>query len=105
MKLILMSKHDTNLLTADLAIWWLCMLALSSPENRCVASKEEIAKINEWGAFRDDQGQRKLRHRSSLREKPMPAARPRTMWSWIWTGKIWARGGRHYIVMISIPIR
>ncbi|KAI1317820.1 hypothetical protein F5Y16DRAFT_406533 [Xylariaceae sp. FL0255] len=42
------SRKGINVLTTDLALWWLCMLALSCPENRAIVEDANIAEINAW---------------------------------------------------------
>ncbi|KAI0391759.1 hypothetical protein F5Y17DRAFT_468004 [Xylariaceae sp. FL0594] len=43
-----LTRHGASVLTADLALWWLCMLAMSSPKNREIQTEEEMIKINDW---------------------------------------------------------
>ncbi len=42
------SRHGPEVLTTDLALWWLCMLAMSSPDNRAIVAEGDMVKINEW---------------------------------------------------------
>lgn len=53
------SKSGRAQLTTDLALWWLCMLALSGPHNRMVTPPWEMTSIDAWGLPRrlnDEQG-------------------------------------------------
>jgi hypothetical protein len=42
------SQHGVGLLTADLALWWLCMIAMATGNDRAITRVEAIPKINEW---------------------------------------------------------
>lgn len=42
------SKSGQTQLTTDLALWWLCMLALSNPQNRRVVRPWEMVSIDSW---------------------------------------------------------
>lgn len=42
------SKHGTAMLTTDLAVWWLCLLAMSDRKNRELVPKGDVVPINHW---------------------------------------------------------
>ncbi|KAJ4302342.1 hypothetical protein N0V88_002486 [Collariella sp. IMI 366227] len=42
-----------EMLTTDLALWWLCMLAISGPQNCAIMLQNEMVGIGEWEVFDD----------------------------------------------------
>ncbi len=42
------TRYGENVLATDLALWWLCMLAMTAPEHRAVVSESDMVGINEW---------------------------------------------------------
>ncbi|KAG5929321.1 hypothetical protein E4U42_006302 [Claviceps africana] len=69
------TTHGFGALTTDLALWWLCMLAMSSSEHRAIVSEDEMVKINEWDVICLETDQNWVRrHRySKLEEHITPA--------------------------------
>ncbi|KAI0554220.1 hypothetical protein F4679DRAFT_350588 [Xylaria curta] len=51
------SKWGTKHLTTDLALWWLCMLALSKDQGVTITRKTDMADISTWRTIYDDRGQ------------------------------------------------
>ncbi|KAJ4296943.1 hypothetical protein N0V88_003859 [Collariella sp. IMI 366227] len=65
------SKHGPLVLTTDLALWWLCMLAMSNQNDRAIISEANMIKIDSWSLVRyEHQGIWAPRHRYSSVEKP-----------------------------------
>ncbi|KAH7134042.1 hypothetical protein EDB81DRAFT_803005 [Dactylonectria macrodidyma] len=65
------SRHGPHSLTTDLALWWLCMLAMADPNRRVITSESETIRINAWERiFIDEERGSILRHRYSRFEKP-----------------------------------
>lgn len=70
------TKTGERQLTTDLALWWLCMLAISAPENRALALRQDTTPINAWGQpfKKDEQSGVWFRcHRFSQRVEEMAA--------------------------------
>ncbi|KAH0555810.1 hypothetical protein GP486_006246 [Trichoglossum hirsutum] len=42
------TKYGDEVLTTDLALWWLCMLAMSDPAHRAIIAEDEMAGIGHW---------------------------------------------------------
>lgn len=40
------SRNGSDTLTTDLALWQLCMLAMSAPHNRAIIAEGEVLRIN-----------------------------------------------------------
>lgn len=71
------TRHGQGQLTTDLALWWLCMLAMSSSDHRALVSDGEIVGIDEWDVvFLDDERGWVRRHRYSSHETPTPPPPP-----------------------------
>lgn len=45
---VLMSRRGRNVLTSDLALWWLCMLSLSQMEDFKLTTPDETQGIDQW---------------------------------------------------------
>ncbi|OAA61822.1 hypothetical protein SPI_04681 [Niveomyces insectorum RCEF 264] len=45
------SSYGSAVLTTDLALWWLTMLALSDVKHRKIVPPEEVVKIDHWETF------------------------------------------------------
>jgi len=41
-------RNGIDVLTTDLALWWLCMLGMSSRHNRALVKDEDVVRINRW---------------------------------------------------------
>ncbi|KAG6013052.1 hypothetical protein E4U54_007140 [Claviceps lovelessii] len=71
------TNRGVHALTTDLALWWLCMLAMSRPEHRAILSEDEMVGINEWDIIRLDEHQGWVRrHRYSNFEERIPPPPP-----------------------------
>ncbi|KAI1317342.1 hypothetical protein F5Y16DRAFT_419781 [Xylariaceae sp. FL0255] len=66
------TRHGESQLITDLALWWLCMLALSGPENRALVTKDQTVGINEWPVVVADDGSVVLIHPYSGVQEPFP---------------------------------
>lgn len=65
------TKAGQGQLTTDLALWWLCMLAISSRHNRALTSQEHMTRINDWDVHKyDDERGWVRRHKYSKFEEP-----------------------------------
>ena len=66
------TKYGTEVLTSDLALWWLSMLAMSPKNCRTIVKDDEMVKIDQWEQMDlgDDQGWVR-RHMFSNRDEPM----------------------------------
>ncbi|CAM1502363.1 Fc.00g043470.m01.CDS01 [Cosmosporella sp. VM-42] len=65
------SRHGVDVLTTDLALWWLCMLAMSGPHHRAIVEDGEMVKINAWDVVHLDEERGWVRrHRYSSIEVP-----------------------------------
>ncbi len=65
------SRHGVEVLTSDLALWWLCMLAMSDPCHRAIVAEGDMVKINAWDIiYHDDERGWVQRHRYSNFEEP-----------------------------------
>ncbi|OAQ72507.1 hypothetical protein VFPPC_00464 [Pochonia chlamydosporia 170] len=42
------TKRGVNMLTTELALWWLCMLAMAPDHDRSITTEDKMVKINEW---------------------------------------------------------
>lgn len=73
------SKHGEDVLTTDLALWWLCMLAMS-PQSRAVVDKSEMIDINAWEVveYPDERGWVRRHHYSNVEQptEPPPPGNP-----------------------------
>ncbi|KAI1381198.1 hypothetical protein F4677DRAFT_402390 [Hypoxylon crocopeplum] len=78
------SRHGENQLTTDLALWWLCMLAISSRRNRAIVREEEMIGIDQWETrYIDDERGLVRRHVYSKFEEPIgPRAPPACQDPW-----------------------
>ena len=71
------TQHGENQLTTDLALWWLCMLAMSSPQNRALVGEYEMVGIDEWETRYLSDEQRWVRcHQYSRFEEPTTPPTP-----------------------------
>ncbi|KAG8417271.1 hypothetical protein J3459_012477 [Metarhizium acridum] len=70
------TKHGLNMLTTELALWWLCMIAMSPNHSRRIQKEQDMVKINEWECLRHDAGTIVMRHQYSNFEKSMNGATP-----------------------------
>ncbi|KAG5979180.1 hypothetical protein E4U55_005471 [Claviceps digitariae] len=67
------SRCGADALTTDLALWWLCMLAMSADVHRAIVEEEEMVRIDEWDyVFMDDDRGWVRRHRYSNFEQRTP---------------------------------
>ncbi|KAI8633148.1 hypothetical protein F5Y19DRAFT_471407 [Xylariaceae sp. FL1651] len=65
------SRNGVDVLTTDLALWWLCMLAMSVHHNRAIVEEGEMIKINEWDViYLDEERGWVRRHQYSNIEEP-----------------------------------
>ncbi|KAI1120865.1 hypothetical protein F5Y10DRAFT_114139 [Nemania abortiva] len=72
------TKAGETQLTTDLALWWLCMLAVSDPANRRLVRKEDTIEIDHWDVdlHGDDRGWVRRHHYSRLEEPIEPPPPP-----------------------------
>lgn len=71
------SRHGPDTLTTDLALWWLCMLAMSAPHNRALVGEGDVVRINAWEVLHADEERGWVRrHRYSKVEEPDPSPPP-----------------------------
>jgi hypothetical protein len=64
--------HGESQLTTDLALWWLCMLALSPTQHCALATEEDMVGIDEWEVrYLNDEHGWVRRHRYSDVEQPV----------------------------------
>ncbi|KAI5925862.1 hypothetical protein F4810DRAFT_658581 [Camillea tinctor] len=69
------TKAGETQLTTDLALWWLCMLAVSDPRNRRLTRKEDRIEIDHWDVCLSKDGLGLVyRHHYSLLEKSINSA-------------------------------
>ncbi|KAK8914726.1 hypothetical protein VCV18_011044 [Metarhizium anisopliae] len=75
------TKHGIHTLTTDLALWWLCMLAMAPDQSRKIVRERDVVRINQWREVQGWQGTL-YRHQYSNFEKPKgtpdPPLSPRT---------------------------
>lgn len=65
------SRHGVDVLTTDLALWWLCMLAMSAKHHREIVREEQMVRINSWEVtYLDDERGWVGRHQYSNVEEP-----------------------------------
>uniref|UniRef100_A0A8H7K5R0 Uncharacterized protein n=1 Tax=Bionectria ochroleuca TaxID=29856 RepID=A0A8H7K5R0_BIOOC len=64
-----LGNFGEGVLTADLALWWLCMLAASSRDNSEIVSEENMVEIDEWEV---DEFQDSVVHKYSKYSVPVP---------------------------------
>ncbi|KAK7424850.1 hypothetical protein QQZ08_008480 [Neonectria magnoliae] len=70
------TKFGTQRLTTDLALWWLCMMAMSDEENRAIKQVGDLVSLGHWYLVcADDDDPNKpwewsLQHRFSKRTQP-----------------------------------
>jgi hypothetical protein len=66
------TKCGDEVLTTDLALWWLCMLAMSDPAHRTIVAEDEIVGIGHWDGpiYREEEQIWIRRHRYSKVEVP-----------------------------------
>ncbi|KAJ4307126.1 hypothetical protein N0V88_000503 [Collariella sp. IMI 366227] len=65
------SRHGTEMLTTDLALWWLCILSMSG--QREILAAGDTVKINQWDdVYLDEHRGFGRRHRYSNRKDPPP---------------------------------
>lgn len=70
------ARHGVHLLTVDLALWWLCMLAMSG-EGREIVHEDELVKIDAWSVANGGEALSWVRrHRYSSREELIPPPPP-----------------------------
>ncbi|KAF7546100.1 hypothetical protein G7Z17_g8667 [Cylindrodendrum hubeiense] len=73
------TRHGVDTLTTDLALWWLCMLAMSDPQSRAIIEEREMIKINAWDiAYLNEERGWVRRHRYSGFEEPTNPLPPPT---------------------------
>ncbi|KHN95790.1 uncharacterized protein MAM_06402 [Metarhizium album ARSEF 1941] len=66
------TRSGVHMLTTDLALWWLCMLAMSAHHHRALVSELEMVKINAWNYVPLGQGRGLVRrHLYSNFEEPV----------------------------------
>ncbi|KAG6006877.1 hypothetical protein E4U21_006596 [Claviceps maximensis] len=71
------SKNGADALTTDLALWWLCMLAMSGSEHRVIIREEDIVEVNEWDIVSLDENRGWIRrHRYSNFEEHVSTPPP-----------------------------
>jgi hypothetical protein len=71
------SCYGAEVLTSGLALWWLCMLAMSPHQPRHIARENEIVRICEWDILHLDEERGWVRrHRYSGLEEPADAPPP-----------------------------
>ncbi|KAK0738491.1 hypothetical protein B0T18DRAFT_247810 [Schizothecium vesticola] len=64
--------HGEAQLTTDLALWWLCMLALSPTQHCAMTTKDDMVGIDEWEVrYLNDEHGWVRRHRCSDVEQPV----------------------------------
>ena len=63
-------------LTSDLALWWLCMLAMSSSRDCAIVAEGDMIKINAWDTIYDNERGWVRRHCYSNFEKPTDPPSP-----------------------------
>jgi hypothetical protein len=65
------TRHGETQLRTDIALWWLCMLALSAPQHRALVTGADVVGIGEWEVrYVDDERGWVRRHRYSNVEQP-----------------------------------
>ncbi|KAM0548514.1 hypothetical protein ACHAPJ_009837 [Fusarium lateritium] len=65
------SRFGPTVLTTDLALWWLCMLAMSAHHHRAIMEEENVARINQWDTiYHSDERGWVRRHQYSGFEEP-----------------------------------
>ncbi|KAI5864217.1 hypothetical protein GGS23DRAFT_563385 [Durotheca rogersii] len=71
------SRNGVDVLTTDLALWWLCMLAMSAHHHRAIVGEEEMVKINDWDVvYLDEERGWVRRHQYSNVEEPVSPPPP-----------------------------
>ncbi|KAI0390190.1 hypothetical protein F5Y17DRAFT_461988 [Xylariaceae sp. FL0594] len=71
------TKSGERQLTTDLALWWLCMLAISDPDNRRLTGKAGTVRIDQWvKTYHDDRRGWVRKHRYSGFEEPCDPPTP-----------------------------
>ncbi|KAI1167141.1 hypothetical protein F5B18DRAFT_528510 [Nemania serpens] len=71
------TKSGETQLTTDLALWWLCMLAISDPSNRELTRKELVIGIDRWDDHNhEDERGWVRRHYYSHHEEPIEPPPP-----------------------------
>ncbi|KAI0868472.1 hypothetical protein GGS24DRAFT_482241 [Hypoxylon argillaceum] len=72
------TKAGDTELTTDLALWWLCMLAVSGSRNRRLVAEEDTIGIDQWDEYLvgDSGGWVRRHHYSLLEEAIDPPAPP-----------------------------
>jgi hypothetical protein len=72
------SKHSVEVLTTDLALWWLGMLAMSAQYNRAIVAEEDMIKISELDTFfhHEERGWVRRRRYSNFEEPTDPPPTP-----------------------------
>ncbi|KAI1074295.1 hypothetical protein F5B20DRAFT_564040 [Whalleya microplaca] len=72
------TKAGETQLTTDLALWWLCMLAISSRSNRRLTCKKDTIGIDHWDVrwYGDDRGWVRRHHYSLVEEPTVPPTPP-----------------------------
>ncbi|RMJ14644.1 hypothetical protein CDV36_005684 [Fusarium kuroshium] len=67
------SRYGYHVLTTDLALWWICMLAMSTYQPRDIVEEAQMANINDWNVVNLGQGRGWVcQHLYSGVEKPTP---------------------------------
>jgi hypothetical protein len=65
------TKHGSEVLTTGLAVWWLCMLAMSDSHHRAIIAEAEMVGIGDWDViYLDEERGWVRRHRYSHFEVP-----------------------------------
>ncbi|RSL55547.1 hypothetical protein CEP54_009280 [Fusarium duplospermum] len=65
------TRYGCHVLTTDLALWWICMLAMSTHQPRDIVGEAQMANINDWNMVNLGQGRGWVRrHLYSGVEKP-----------------------------------
>ncbi len=70
------TRGGPNNLTSDLALWWLCMLAMSDSCGRAIVAEDDMDKIDGWDIFYDNERGWGRRHCYSNFEKPTDPPSP-----------------------------
>jgi hypothetical protein len=65
------TRYGRDTLTTDLGLWWLTMLAMSSPGGCGINKEKDTVKINQWVTDLDEERRWVHRHAYSKVEKPL----------------------------------
>ncbi|KAH7260588.1 hypothetical protein MRS44_009217 [Fusarium solani] len=56
------SRYGCHVLTTDLALWWICMMAMSTHQPRDIVGEAQMANISDWDVVQLGQGRWVRRH-------------------------------------------